>query len=59
MSLAAVFNPKRVVLVGASDTPGKMGSLLWRNLSGFHGEVVPVTSSASHVGGAKAYSSLL
>ncbi len=59
MSLASVFNPKRVVLVGASDTPGKMGSLLWRNLSGFHGEVIPVTSSASHVGGAKAYPSLL
>ena len=59
MSLASVFNPKRVALVGASDTPGKMGSLLWRNLSGFHGEVIPVTSSASHVGGAKAYPSLL
>ncbi len=59
MTLDAVFNPRRVALVGASDTPGKMGSVLWRNLSGFGGEVIPVTSSASQVGGVKAYPSLL
>lgn len=59
MSLDPVFNPRRVALVGASDQPGKMGAVLWRNLSGFQGEVVPVTPSASQVGGTKAYPSLL
>ncbi len=59
MSLASVFNPKRVALVGASERPGKMGSLLWKNLSGFEGEVIPVTSSASQVSGVAAYPSLL
>ena len=59
MSLDPVFNPRRVALVGASEQPGKMGAVLWRNLSGFQGEVVPVTPSASQVGGMKAYPSLL
>ena len=59
MTLDSVFNPKRVALVGASDTPGKMGAVLWRNLSGFRGEVIPVTPSASHVGGVRAFPSLL
>ncbi len=59
MSLDPVFNPRRVALVGASEQPGKMGSVLWRNLSGFQGDVIPVTPSASQVGGVKAYPSLL
>lgn len=49
--LEAVFNPRRVALVGASDKPGSMGELFWRNLCGFPGEVVPVTPSAPTVGG--------
>ena len=58
MSLHSVFNPERVALVGASDKPGKVGSVLWRNLSGFRGEVIPVTPSSSRVGGVRAYPSL-
>jgi acetyltransferase len=57
-ALAAVFEPRRIALVGASDQRGKTGELLWRNLSSFPGEVVPVTSSAETVGGHKAYPSL-
>ncbi|HEY0486114.1 MAG TPA: acetate--CoA ligase family protein [Mycobacteriales bacterium] len=56
--LAAVFTPRRVALVGATDSRGKLGELLWRNLSTFPGEVVPVTSSAREVGGRTAYPSL-
>ncbi|MYF26134.1 MAG: acyl-CoA synthetase (NDP forming), partial [Acidimicrobiia bacterium] len=51
MSLDPVFNPTRVAVVGASDRPGKVGSVIWRNLSGFDGEVIPVTTSAEQVGG--------
>jgi acetyltransferase len=57
-ALAAVFEPRRIALVGASDQRGKTGELLWRNLASFPGEVVPVTSSAETVGGHKAYPSL-
>lgn len=56
--LDAVFEPKRIALVGASDEPGKMGELLWRNLATFPGEVVPVSPSAVTVGGVKAYPTL-
>ena len=57
--LSAVFEPRRVALVGASDQPGKTGELFWRNLSGFPGEVVPVTRSAPTVAGHKAYPTLM
>ncbi len=53
--LEAVFTPRRIALVGASEKPGTMGELFWRNLAGFPGEVVPVTLSAPSVGGVKAY----
>lgn len=56
--LTAVFEPRRIALVGASDRPGRTGELFWRNLSSFPGEVVPVTSSAETVAGHKAYPSL-
>jgi acyl-CoA synthetase (NDP forming) len=56
--LDAVFAPRRVALVGASDRPGTMGELFWRNLAGFPGDVVPVTPSRSSIGGVKAYPTL-
>ena len=55
--LAAVFEPRRVALVGASDRPGSVGRLLWDNLAAFPGEVVPVSQSA-RVGGRLAYPDL-
>lgn len=58
MSLDAVFNPARVAVVGASDRPGKVGTVVWRNLADFDGEVVPVTSSSPSVGGVPAAASL-
>jgi acyl-CoA synthetase (NDP forming) len=55
--LAAVFEPRRVALVGASDRPGSVGRLLWDNLAGFPGEVLPVCPAAT-VGGHVAYADL-
>ncbi|HEY4461475.1 MAG TPA: acetate--CoA ligase family protein [Streptosporangiaceae bacterium] len=55
--LAAVFAPRRVALVGASDRPGSVGRLLWDNLASFPGEVIPV-SQAGRVGGQVAYPDL-
>ncbi len=55
--LAAVFDPRRVALVGASDRAGSMGRLLWDNLADFPGEVLPVCQAAT-VGGRPAYPDL-
>jgi acetyltransferase len=52
-----VFSPRRIALVGASDRPGSVGRLLWDNLAGFPGEVLPVCPAAT-VGGAAAYPDL-
>jgi acyl-CoA synthetase (NDP forming) len=45
--LNALFSPRRVALVGASDRKGTLGNLLAANLASFPGEVVPVGSGAS------------
>ncbi|MBA3523638.1 MAG: CoA-binding protein, partial [Geodermatophilaceae bacterium] len=56
-AMAAVFTPRRVALVGASDRPGTMGRLLWDNLRSFPGEVVPV-GRATSIDGVPAYADL-
>ncbi|MBI4939885.1 MAG: acetate--CoA ligase family protein [Actinobacteria bacterium] len=45
--LDALFAPRRVALVGASDRAGTLGALLGRNLASFPGEVVAVRSGQS------------
>ena len=55
--LDAVFNPRRIALVGATERPGTMGRLLWDNLRCFPGEVVPISRSPS-VDGVRAYPDL-
>ena len=55
--LAAVFDPRRVALVGASDRAGSVGRLLWDNLADFPGEVLPVCQAAT-VAGRPAYPDL-
>jgi acetyltransferase len=45
--LDALFAPRRVALVGASDRAGTLGALLGRNLGSFPGEVVAVRSGQS------------
>ncbi len=59
MSLDCLFNPARVAVVGASEQPGKVGWVLWRNLSSFEGELIPITRSSATVGGIRAFPSLL
>ncbi|NMO92082.1 acetate--CoA ligase family protein [Actinomycetospora sp. TBRC 11914] len=45
--LDALFRPRRVALVGASDRPGSLGQVLAANLADFPGEVVPVRGGES------------
>lgn len=55
--LDAVFSPRRIALVGASDRPGSVGRLLWDNLADFPGDVLPVCPAAT-VGGIAACADL-
>jgi acyl-CoA synthetase (NDP forming) len=55
--LTAVFEPRRIAVVGASDRPGTVGRLVWDNLAGFPGEVVAVSRAAT-VGGRPVYADL-
>ncbi len=56
--LDAVFAPRRVAVVGASDEPGKVGTTFMRNLESFAGEVVPINPAREHVGDRRAYATL-
>lgn len=55
----ALFAPRRVALVGASATPGKLGHLFMQNLTaettGFRGEVVGVHPTLTEILGRPAY----
>lgn len=44
--------------MGASSKPGSPGNVLWQNLVGFGGEVVPVSRTAATIDGHRIYSSL-
>ena len=57
--LDLVFSPRRIALVGATEKPGRPGSVLMSNLETFPGEVVPVAPGVDTVMGRKAYASLL
>lgn len=50
-SVARVLLPRSIAVIGASDRPGSVGDLLWRNVSGsFDGPVVAVNPHRTHVG---------
>ena len=57
-SLSAILDPSRVAVVGASARQGSPGNVVWRNLGGFPGEVIPVTPSSAEIDGIRAYPSL-
>lgn len=52
-----LFNPKSIAVIGASDTPGRVGYSLFRNLitSGYKGKVFPVNPNRETVQGVDAY----
>lgn len=59
-SLEALFQPKHVAVIGASESPGSVGRTLISNLisSPFGGTVYPVNHKRTSVLGIKAYPSL-
>jgi len=56
----AIFNPKSVALIGASDKEGKMGYTFMKNLSsGYKGKIYPVTHTNKEIMGYRCYKSVL
>lgn len=59
-NLDRIFKPQRVVIIGASDKPGKVGYTVLQNLigHGFAGTVYPVNAQRESVQGIAAYPDL-
>jgi acyl-CoA synthetase (NDP forming)/RimJ/RimL family protein N-acetyltransferase len=60
-SIQRLLFPTSVAVVGASNDEGKIGNAVFGNLlrMGFHGPLYPVNPDARHVGGVRAYPSVL
>jgi len=60
-AIAALFKPKTVAVIGASDNPGKLGSHVMRSLieGRYPGKIFPVNPGKGEILGIKAYPSLL
>lgn len=56
-NLDVLFSPKSLALIGASNRPGSVGSVLARNLfhTGFEGPIMPVNPKARAIEGVLAY----
>ena len=60
-SIERLLFPSSVAVVGASNDEGKIGNAVFANLlrMGFNGTLYPVNAEARHVGGVRAYPSVL
>lgn len=59
-SMRAMFNPRGVAVIGASNTPGKLGYAIVQNLKegGFGGHIYPVNPGANEILGLRCYGSV-
>jgi acyl-CoA synthetase (NDP forming) len=60
-AMEALFKPRAVAVIGASDNPGKLGSHVMRSLTegGYQGRIYPVNPGKNEIMGIKTYTSLL
>ena len=60
-SVGRLLAPRSIAVVGAGQSPSGLGHQVFRNLlaGGFQGPVYPVNPKSSHVGGVRAYPSVL
>ena len=60
VALDAIFNPRSVAVIGASDNPGKLGSHVMRSLveGRYPGSIYPVNPGKEEILGIKTYPSL-
>lgn len=59
--METILSPKSVAIVGVSDNPEKVGSVMMQNLleSGYNGKIYPVNPKYTELQGRKAYPSIL
>ncbi len=59
-NLDAIFRPRSVAVIGASNTPGKVGYILTRNMieSGYSGTIWPINLRSNLIQGLKAYKTI-
>jgi len=59
-AMEAIFNPRSVAVIGASDNPGKLGSHVMKSLiqGRYPGKIYPVNPGKDEILGIKAYPSL-
>ncbi len=55
--LLPLFNPKNIVIVGASSTPGKIGNTVLSNIinAGFQGKIYPVNPAGNSILGMQSF----
>ena len=60
-NLDGIFKPRSIALVGASETQGKLGNILLRNLieGGYKGPVYPVNPKHKTINGQKSFKSVM
>jgi len=60
ISMKALFNPRSVAVIGASDNSDKLGFHVMKSLinGGFLGKIIPINPGSSEIWGLKAYPSL-
>jgi len=61
MKMKKLFDPRSVAIIGASDTPGKVGNIIFENLvkGGYKGRVYPINPKYKKIGKIKCYSTVL
>jgi len=61
LAMEAIFNPKSVAVIGASDNPGKLGFHVMKSLTqgGYPGRIFPVNPGKQEILGIKTFPSLL
>ena len=50
-NIQALFNPQSIAIIGASNTPGKIGYFIVKNMleSGFTGRIFPVNPGSDEI----------
>ena len=59
--LSFFFNPTSIAIIGASATPGKVGTNVLKNVidSGYSGKIYPINPTITKINGIKVYKSIL
>jgi acyl-CoA synthetase (NDP forming) len=61
LAMEAIFNPKSIAVIGASDNPGKLGFHVMKSLTqgGYSGRIFPINPGKREILGIKTFPSLL